>query len=287
MKLKHILTTVMLFTATINYSQQINQEKMDGKINSKTIVFVHGLFLNHQSWANWISFFEEKGYTCYAPSYPLDNDTPANIWKNTPTGLGKVDFKSVFNHYEKFIDSLPQKPIVIGHSMGGLIAQKLVEFDKAEAAICISTAAPKGVMTTKWSFLKSNFGLLNPFKGNSVFKPTPDWFHYAFANTISRAESDKYFEQFVTPESRNIARGTLKKFAKINFKKSHVPLLFIAGSEDHIIPSSLVKKNFKKYKKDTGIKDLKIYEDRGHLICLDEKWSEVAIFISDWINSKS
>ncbi len=260
---------------------------MDKSINSKTIVFVHGLFLNHQSWENWKNFFEEKGYTCYAPSYPLDNDTPANLWKNTPPELGKVDFKAVFNHYEKFIDALPEKPIIIGHSMGGLIAQKLVEFNKAEAAICISTAPPKGVMTTKWSFLKSNFGLLNPLKGNAVFKPTAKWFHYAFANTMSRTESDKYFEQFVTPESRNIPRGTLKKFAKINFKQSHAPLLFIAGSEDHIIPSSLVKKNFKKYQRATGIKELKIYEGRGHLICLDKKWKEVATFVLDWINDES
>lgn len=287
MKLNYILTAVLLLAATITYSQQINKEKMDKNINSKTIVFVHGLFLNHQSWANWVSFFEEKGYTCYAPSYPLDNDTPAGLWKNTPPELGKIDFEVVFNHYEKFIDSLPEKPIIIGHSMGGLIAQKLVESEKAEAAICISTAAPKGVMTTKWSFLKSNFGLLNPFKGNSVYYPTKKWFHYAFANTMDRTASDNYFEQFVTPESRNIPRGTLKSFAKINFKQSHVPLLFITGSEDHIIPSSLVKKNFKKYKEDTGTKELKIFEGRGHLICMDEKWREVAIFTLNWINDKS
>lgn len=287
MKLNYILTAVLLLAATITYSQQINKEKMDKNINSKTIVFVHGLFLNHQSWENWVSFFEEKGYTCYAPSYPLDNDTPANLWKNTPPELGKIDFEAVFNHYEKFIDSLSEKPIIIGHSMGGLIAQKLVESEKAEAAICISTAAPKGVMSTKWSFLKSNFGLLNPFKGNSVYYPTKKWFHYAFANTMDRTASDNYFEQFVTPESRNIPRGTLKKFAKINFKQSHVPLLFITGSEDHIIPSSLVKKNFKKYKKDTGTKELKIFEGQGHLICMDEKWREVAFFTLNWINDKS
>lgn len=256
---------------------------MEKRLNSKTIVFIHGLFLNGKSWENWKTFFEGKGYKCYAPSYPLKNDTPKNLWKSTPTQYGNVNFEDVVNHYKKFIDTLPEKPIIIGHSMGGLITQKLVEYDKAEAAICISSAPPKGVITTKWSFLKSNFGVLNPLKGNSVFKPTAKWFHYAFANTMSRSESDKYYENFAIPESRNIPRGTLKNFAKINFKKSHVPLLFMAGSEEHIIPASLVKKNFKKYKKDSGIKELKIYKGRSHLICMDNNWKEVATFVSDWI----
>jgi pimeloyl-ACP methyl ester carboxylesterase len=270
------------------FSQQLNQAslnqtQMEKKINSKTIVFVHGLFLNHHSWADWKSYFEGQGYTCYAPAYPYKNHTPSSLWDNTPSELGKLTFKDVVESMEQLIDTLPEKPIIIGHSMGGLVAQKLVEIDKAAAAICISSAAPNGVTTSRWSFWKSNFRVINHLKGNSIFKPTKKWFHYAFANTLAREVSDQFFDKYVTPESRNIPRSTLKSFAKIDFNKNHAPLLFITGGEDHIIPSALVQKNFKKYKEKAGFKELKVYKNRNHLICLEKGSDKVASDVLNWI----
>lgn len=218
---------------------------MSNLINSKTIVFAHGLFVTAQSWSEWVTFFEAKGYTCHTPSNPYHNMTRKEMWDNTPEPLGKVNFEDVVNNLAKFIDTLPEKPILIGHSLGGLSVQKLVEMGKAAAGICIDGAAPAGIIPTQWSFLKSNLPVLNPFKGDSVFKPTKDWWFYAFGNNLTRAESDKAFDEFAVPESRNIPRSTTKSYAKINFKKPHVPLLFIAGEKDHIIPKGLNEKTLK------------------------------------------
>lgn len=178
---------------------------------------------------------------------------------------------------------MPEKPILIGHSLGGLSVQKLVEMGKSAAGICIDGAAPAGIIPTQWSFLKSNLPVLNPFKGDSVFKPTKDWWFYAFGNNLTRAESDKAFDEFAVPESRNIPRSTTKSYAKINFKKPHVPLLFIAGEKDHIIPKGLNEKNFKAYKDANSKKDFKVFENRGHYICGDKNWKEVANYIYEWI----
>ncbi|NVK03203.1 MAG: alpha/beta hydrolase [Flavobacteriia bacterium] len=256
---------------------------MKNSIESKTILFIHGLFMTNESWKEWEAFFQEKGYTTYAPANPGHEGTPSELRNNTPNRLGHVNLTDVLNKMEAFIATLPEKPILIGHSMGALVAQKLVEKELAEAAVVISSAPPKGVITLKPSFAKSNLGVLNPFKGNSVFYPTKKWFHYAFTNTLSREASDKIFDELVVPESRNIPRETLKKAGKIDFKKPHAPMLFVSGKEDHITPASLNKTNFKRYKDEDSVREHKIFEGRDHFIAGEDGWEEVANYVYDWL----
>ncbi|WP_431124279.1 alpha/beta hydrolase [Flagellimonas flava] len=283
MKKVGLLFLIGLLTALTTFSQTKTDSTMKESINSKTIVFIHGLFLNNKSWTEWETFFKEKGYTTYTPAYPGHEGTPSELRKNAPDSLGNVSFTDVVKKMEAFIKTLPEKPTVIGHSMGGLVAQKLIEKDLAEAAIIISSAPPKGVITLRFSFAKSNLGLLNPFRGNSIHYPTKKWFHYAFTNTLSREESDSIFDRYVVPESRNIPRETLKKAGKIHFKKPHVPMLFVSGKEDHIIPASLNKKNFKRYKDENSLKEHKIFEGRDHFIAGEDGWEEVANYIYNWL----
>lgn len=284
MKKSGFLLMIGLATTLQTFSQTKTDSTMKKLIKSKSVVFIHGLFLNDQSWAEWETFFKEKGYTTYAPAYPGHEGTPSELRKNAPENLGNVTFSDLVTQFEKFIHTLPEKPIIVGHSMGALVAQKLVEKGLAEAAVIISSAPPKGVITLKFSFAKSNLGLLNPFKGNSIHYPTQKWFHYAFTNTLSREESDSIFDKYVVPESRNIPREALKKAGKIDFKKSHAPMLFISGKEDHIIPASLNKKNFKRYKDNNSIKEHKIFEGKDHFIVGSENWQEVATYVHNWIN---
>ena len=283
MKRVGLLFLIGLLATSTTFSQAKTDSIMENSIKSKTVVFIHGLFLNNQSWAKWETFFKEKGYTIYAPTYPSHEGIPSELRKNAPDSLGYVTFTQVVNKMEAFIETLPEKPIIVGHSMGGLVAQKLIEKDLAEAAIIISSAPPKGVITLKFSFAKSNLGLLNPFKGNSIHYPTKKWFHYAFTNTLTREESDSIFDEFVVPESRNIPRETLKKAGKIDFKKPHAPMLFISGKEDHIIPASLNKKNFKRYKDEKSIREHKIFEGRDHFIAGEDGWKEVANYVYNWL----
>jgi len=283
MKTATLLLLIGLSTAVTTFSKTKTDRKMKTKIESKTIVFVHGLFLNNESWKEWETFFKEKGYTTYAPTFPGHEGLPSALRKNAPDNLGYVTFNDVVSKMEAFVQNLPEKPILIGHSMGALVAQKLVEKELAAAAVVISSAPPKGVITTKFSFAKSNLGLLNPFKGNSVHYPTKKWFHYAFTNTLSREESDAIFDKFVVPESRNIPRETLKKAGKLDFKKPHAPMLFISGEDDHIIPASLNKKNFKRYKDENSKREHKIFAGRDHFIAGEEGWEEVANYAYNWI----
>ena len=289
MRLKKIaITLLVLMSSNAAFSQHTNQEKMQKKqINSKTIVLIHGLFMNNKTWDGWKLFFEQNGYTCYAPAHPKHHGEPAELRANPPKGLEEVQFQDWIFHLETLIDSLPEKPILIGHSFGGLTAQKLVESGKAEAAILISSAPPKGISTFKPSFFKANSKVIGPFKGNAVFNPKEEkykkWFHFAITNTFTKEESDQLFEQFAVPESRRTPRAALKKIAKIDTKKPHVPMLFLGGLEDVIVPNVLIRKTIKKYSDKNSVVEFKFYEGKDHFICGAPGWEEVAQYCLNWI----
>jgi pimeloyl-ACP methyl ester carboxylesterase len=255
--------------------------------NSKTIVFIHGLHENANTWEEWKSFFEDLGYKCHAPHYPYHEGSPANLRQNPNKQLANIRLKDVVAHFIEFINQLEdQCPILIGHSMGGLIVQKLIQEQKGALGICITSASPKGILTLKWSFVKSNFGVVNPFKGNKLYCGTREWFHYAICNTLTREESDEIYDKAVVPESRNIPRTSRLSDGEIDFNKPHKPLLFISADKDHIIPIGLTIQNVKAYKDNQSITDFRAFKGKSHSICVQSGWEEVAHYIRRWIVSK-
>lgn len=260
---------------------------MKKQINSKTVVFIHGLFMNNKTWYGWKTLFENQGYTCYAPAHPKHDGNPASLRANPPAGLGEVQFKDWISNLEKLIDSLPEKPILVGHSFGGLTAQKLVESGGAAAAILISSAPPKGINTFKPSFARANFKVINPFKGKSVFNPKEDeykkWFHFAIANTLNKSESDALFDEYAVPESRETPRASLNGIAAIDTKKPHVPMLFLGGTEDVIVPNVLVRKTIEKYTDSNSVVDHKFFDGKNHFLCGAPGWESVAQYSLDWL----
>ncbi len=255
-------------------------------IQSKTIVFIHGLFMNPKSWDAWKLYFEARGYRTHAPAYPYHAGEPSVLRTNFDPLLGSLTLGLVVTQFSTFIDTLPEKPILIGHSMGGLVVQKLISEGKGALGICIDSAPPAGVVSLEWSFLKANFSTINPLKGDSVCLPTVEWFHYAFCNVMTMDETREAFNQFVVPESRNIPRSSTKSDGKIDFKKPHAPLLFIAGEKDHIIPASLNKKNFEAYQDKNSKTDFHQFAGRSHYLCAQKNWEEVAAYTHDWITAQ-
>ncbi len=257
---------------------------MSQKISSKDVVFIHGLFQNPESWKNWTKFFQNKGYAVHTPAYPFHEGSPAELRKNIDPALGKLTFGQVTGKMAGLIKGLSEKPVLIGHSMGGLVVQKLLEQALGFAGIVIDTAPPKGIFSSKWSFLKANLTTINPLKGDSVCVPTTKWFQYAFCNTMTLEQTQKEYDAYVVPESRNIPRSSTGKEGEIDFKKPHPPLLFIAGEKDHIIPSSLNKKNFSAYRDKNSVTAFKMFPDRTHYLCGQKNWEEIAAYIADWIS---
>jgi pimeloyl-ACP methyl ester carboxylesterase len=252
-------------------------------MKSKTIIFIHGLFVNNTSWTAWKKYFEAKGYTVHTPANPGHEGNPAELRKNIHPDLTKTGFEDVVNNIIKLIDTLPEKPIVVGHSLAGLVVQKLIELDKVEAGISIDGAPPKNILAPL-STVKIVLPAVNPFKGSSAFMGSKEWYHRAFFNNYSRQESDSLFETVAVPESRKIARDTLlKSFAKVDFKKPHNPILFIGGGNDTIFPWTFSQKIANSYTDKNSISDFKNFEGRSHFICGEKNWEEVADYILNWL----
>ena len=110
------------------------------------VVFIHGLWIHSAAWAPWLELFAERGYQPSAPGWPGDADTVAET-RAAADALDDVGIEQICHHYADYIDTLDAKPIVIGHSFGGLIAQELLANDLATAAIAIDPAPIKGVKT--------------------------------------------------------------------------------------------------------------------------------------------
>ncbi|SEW02548.1 Lysophospholipase, alpha-beta hydrolase superfamily [Chryseobacterium wanjuense] len=254
------------------------------KQKSNIIVFIHGLFLNNESWTEWKNYFEAIGYTVYAPAYPGHTGNPVSLRANIDPELITAGFTDVMNVMNSFVDSLSEKPIVIGHSMGGLVAQKLAEAGKAVACVSIDGAPPKNVMPP-FTTIKTTWPALNIFKNNShAYLGTRKWYRKSFFNTVSEEESNSFYEKHAVPESRKIVKeSAFSSASKINFKKPHVPLLFISGEMDAFFPPGFIKKIAGMYSDKNSIVQFKMFEKRSHFICGEKNWMQVADYINIWL----
>src|SRR5262249_11860136 len=157
------------------------------------------------------------------PAWP-EHDPPATSQraKHPNPELGKLTLADLLAHYRKIIKELDEKPILIGHSMGGLVVQLLLQEGLASAAVAIDSAPPKGVITLKWSFLRSNWPSINPFasKGTPILLDLDD-FEYAFTNVQGREKSRLAYEAEAVPESRRVGGGPTTPVAKIDFSRPH------------------------------------------------------------------
>jgi pimeloyl-ACP methyl ester carboxylesterase len=112
---------------------------------SKTIVLIHGNFVNNSSWTEWKRHYEQKGYKVYTPANPGHEGNPNELRTNVHPDLVKMGFIDVVKNIDELINSLPEKPLIIGHSMAGMATMKLVEMGKASAGVSIDGAPPKNV----------------------------------------------------------------------------------------------------------------------------------------------
>ncbi|WDF65424.1 alpha/beta hydrolase [Flavobacterium sp. KACC 22763] len=249
---------------------------------SKTIVLIHGNFVNDKTWADWKKYYEQKGYTVYAPANPGHDGNPADLRAKVHPDLTKTGFIDIVNNISKLIDTLPEKPLIIGHSMAGMATLKLVELSKAAAGVSIDGAPPKNVFPP-FQTLKTVIPAFGFFSSAKYFMGSRKWYDYAFFNTIPEAQKSIAFEKFAVPESYKVSRElVLNSFSNIDFKKPHEPILFVGGGSDHIFPPSLTETIASRYKENAGRVDLKIFDGKSHFICGEPGWESVADYILNW-----
>lgn len=254
-------------------------------LQSKTVVFVTGAFVTHHGWDNWKSYFEEQGYKTLAPAWPYKDGSAKEVRGRQPKDiqLARLTFTQLVDHYANIIKQLPEKPIVVGHSLGGLITQILLSRGLAEAAVVIHSVPPQGVIPYEFSFLKSTWRALGLFTSTdkTYLMDFKTW-QYAFTNGMTLSEQKAAYEENIIPESKTVTRGGLTSAAKVDFDKPHNPLLFLAGKADNIIPATLNQRNFKRYTDKNSVTEFKLLDNNHYVLGLPN-WKQTANEVLTWI----
>ncbi|WP_114938395.1 alpha/beta hydrolase [Mucilaginibacter endophyticus] len=259
---------------------------MEKKV-SKTIVFITGAFVSNSSWDNWKTYFEEQGYNTLAPAWPHKNASACDLRQRQPdAAIASQRLAGLTEYFADIIKALPHKPILIGHSMGGLITQLLLQRGLGAAGVAIHSLQPKGVFTFKYSFYKAGWGPLGFFTSSkkSYLMSFREW-QYAFTNGMTYEDQKQAYYDLATPESKLLVRDALTYDAWIDFNRPHTPLLFLAGGNDNFIPASLNYANYKKYSDKSSITDYRESESRNHYVLGQPTWTEDAEYIAGWLGA--
>jgi pimeloyl-ACP methyl ester carboxylesterase len=251
----------------------------------RTIVFIHGMFLNPLSWEPWAEYFESRGYDCVTPAWPFHDGIPSVLRENPPAGLGVLSLAEVL-HEMREQAARHIAPILIGHSVGGLIVQKLVSEGVGCVGIPICTVAPNRMLSLDWGFFRNSLSITNPLRGDALYPMDADAFHRNFGNTMSRADSDAAHRAYAMCESRNVLRDCMGETGEIDLERTHVPLLFIAAEQDEIIPADLCEKNARAYTERSSRVDYSVFPKTGHYICGQRGWEKVAARIHAWLDEQ-
>lgn len=206
------------------------------------VVFVHGLWLHASSWQPWLELFACAGYEPVAPLWPGEHETVAAT-RADPGSLGARGIDDVAEHLAGVIAALPAPPVLVGHSFGGMLVEKLLAQGRGRAGIAIDAAQIKGVLPLPLSALRSAFPVLrDPANKHRAVSLTADQFHYAFGNAIDRAESDRLYERWAIAApgrplfeaaAANVSRHSPAAVDTRNNDRG--PLLLVMGGKDHTV----------------------------------------------------
>jgi pimeloyl-ACP methyl ester carboxylesterase len=258
----------------------------------RPVVFIHGLWLHATSWNRWLELYRDAGYEPIAPGWPGESET-VHAARENPDLVADTSIDDAVAHFAEIIGALDAKPIVIGHSFGGLLAEKLLGQDLAAAAVAIDPAQVKGVLALPLAQIRAALPVLgNPANLHKAISLTAKQFRFGFGNELTQEESDDLYEQWSIPApARPLFQAAVANFAphseaRVNTaNQTRGPLLLISGKQDHTVPDVTTRSTLKQYRNSTAVTELKQFEGRGHSLTIDSGWREVADATLEWLDA--
>jgi pimeloyl-ACP methyl ester carboxylesterase len=262
---------------------ELEQVERANATTATPVVFVHGLWLLPSSWLRWAELFEEAGYVALTPGWPDDPETVGEAKAHPEVFAGK-GVGEIADYEEGIIRRLDRKPVVIGHSFGGLLTEILAGRGLAAASVAISPAPFRGVLPLPFSALRAGSPVLrNPANWNRAVPLTYDQFRYGFANAVDEDEAKELYLGYSVPGPGEplfqAAAANLNPWseAKVDTKNpERGPMLIISADSDHTVPWAIANASYKREKRNEGVTEIVKMRDRGHALTIDKGWREVA-----------
>jgi pimeloyl-ACP methyl ester carboxylesterase len=254
-----------------------------------TIVLVHGFWVTPRSWENWITRYEAQGYRVLAPAYP-GLEVEVEALNRDPSPVERLTVPAIMTRLESVVEGLEAPPILMGHSAGGAFVQLLLDRGYGAVGVAINSAPTEGVRVTPLSQLRSFFPVLkNPANRHKAVGFTYEQWRYVFTNTFDEGDARAAYDRYHVPASGGILWDSVlanfipgpQDIAVDYHNDARAPLLFISGSEDHLMPPAVQRSNAKHYKSNT-ITDVKEFSGRSHLMSAQNGWEEVADYALAW-----
>jgi pimeloyl-ACP methyl ester carboxylesterase len=255
-----------------------------------TIVLVHGFWVTPRSWEDWIARYESKGFRVLAPAYP-GFEVEVEALNADPAPVEAATIPSIVSHLESVIRGLDAPPIIMGHSAGGAFTQILLDRGLGAAGVGLNSAPTEGVPVVPLSQIKSTFPVLkNPANRHKAIHYSFEQWNYAFTNTFPEQRARELYERYAVPVSGRI----LFESALANLQPGHggtyvdyhnddrAPLLFVAGSEDNIMPPSVQLSNAKHYRSEKTVTEVVEFGGKPHLLPAAPGWEEIADYVLAW-----
>jgi pimeloyl-ACP methyl ester carboxylesterase len=255
------------------------------------VLFVHGLWIHASAWDPWAALYQREGYEPVVAGWPGDGST-VEATRRHGDRVGGYGVADIVAHYARLIDALPMRPVVIGHSFGGLIAQRLLDDGRATAAVAIDPAPIKGVTKLPWSQIRSTIPVLKSKKNrDGAVTLTERQFRYSIANAVPRDEARELHRRFSIPApgrplfevvGANKDANSPTRVDVTNHDRG--PLLIIGGGRDHIVAESVTRQAAELHSASRAVTDYHVFADRGHSLVIDSRWREVADLTIGWVN---
>ncbi|HEV2252475.1 MAG TPA: alpha/beta hydrolase [Streptosporangiaceae bacterium] len=254
------------------------------------VVFIHGLWLHATSWTPWLELFAQAGYAPVAPGWPNEPDTVEQA-RQQPDLVANTSIDDITAHYTKIIDALDASPVIIGHSFGGLIAEKLLGQGIGTAAVAIDPTQIKGVLPLPPAQIRAALpALRNPANLHKSVTLTEKQFKFGFGNALTEEESRQLYNTWAIPgPARPFFEAATANFtphsqaAVDTTNQTRGPLLLISGTQDHTVPDVVTRSTLKQYRHSTAVTELEQFQNRGHSLTIDHGWKDVADAVLQWL----
>lgn len=246
------------------------------------VVFVHGLWLRPEGWRDWRWLFESEGFAAVAPAWPGEAPSLAAA-RAEPHRLAGRSVADVLEHSAAVIARLDRKPVLVGHSLGGLVVQQLAARGLAAATVAVAPAPHRGVLPLPVSSVRSVWPVLrDPRQRRGTVSLTAAEFRYAFTNALRPDDAERVFAEHAGPApGRPIFELALANLnpataVRVNLRPpARGPLLVIAGERDRVIPPLLARATFKRQRRHLDVTDYVEVPGRGHSLIVDPGWEQV------------